>query len=116
MNRQQRRSNERAMRRADNINNQLHSYYQKELISERMKDQKEVEEYRNKNITEDWHWFYSILGLTLYEKYHWNSDKIMSLFQKTSKTMNDAFASGTSRDDLIKKFDDLTGIELVDED
>ena len=39
----------------------------------------------------------------------------MSLFQKTSKTMNDAFASGTSRDDLIKKLDDLAGIELVDE-
>ena len=113
MNRQQRRSTERAMRRADNINNQLHSYYQKELISERMKDQKEVEEYRNKNITEDWHWFYNILGITLSEKYHWNSDKIMSLFEKCDQTVSDAVANGTSRDDIAKKMEELTGIVLA---
>ena len=103
------------MRKADAISNQLHNRYQQELIAERMKDQEEVEQFRQKNIINDWHWFYSILGLTLCEKYHWNSGKIMSLFQKTDATMKDAFASGISRDDLIKKFDDLTGLQIVDD-
>lgn len=115
MNRQQRRLQSKTMRKAESISSQLHRKYQQELIAERMKDQEEVEQFRQRNITEDWHWFYSILGLTLYEKYHWNSDRIMSLFQKTSNTMNDAFTSGISRDELIKKFDDLAGIELIDE-
>ena len=115
MNRQQRRLQAKAMRKAETINVKLHSQYQKELVAERIKDQKEVEQFRQKNITEDWHWFYAVLGLTLYEKYHWNSDRIMSLFQKTSSTMDESFAEGISRDDLIRKFDELADIQLVDE-
>ena len=115
MNRQQRRLQSKTMRKADAISAQLNSRYSQELYKERMKDHQEVEQFRQENIINDWHWFYAILGLTLCEKYHWNSDRIMSLFQKTDATMKDAFASGISRDDLIKKFDDLTGLQLVDE-
>jgi hypothetical protein len=113
MNRQQRRLQEKTMRKAESISSQLHRKYQQELIAERMKDQEEVEQFRQRNITEDWHWFYSILGLTLYEKYHWNSDKIMSLFEKCDQTVSDAVANGTSRDDIAKKLEDLTGIVLA---
>lgn len=113
MNRQQRRLQSKTMRKAETINVKLHSQYQKELVAERMKDQKELEEYRENMITEDWHWFYNILGITLSEKYHWNSDKIMSLFQKCDQTVSDAVANGISRDDIAKKMEDLTGIVLA---
>ena len=113
MNRQQRRLQSKTMRKAETINVKLHSQYQKELVAERMKDQKELEEYRRKTITEDWHWFYGIMGITLSEKYHWNSDKIMSLFEKCDQTVSDAVENGTSRDDIAKKLVDLTGIVLA---
>jgi|GEM_PF-1719865 len=113
MNRQQRRNQAKTMRKAENISSKLHSKYQQELIAERMRDQKEIEEYRKQTITEDWHWFYGILGITLSEDYHWNSDKIMSLFTKCDKTVDQAIANSQGRDDIAKKLDELTGIILA---
>lgn len=113
MNRQQRRSQAKAMRKAESISNFLHNEYSEDLKKQRMKDQAELEEYRRKTITEDWHWFYGIMGITLSEKYHWNSDKILSLFEKCDQTVSDAVANGISRDDIANKLEDLTGIVLA---
>ena len=102
MNRQQRRLQSKTMRKAETINVKLHSQYQKEL-----------KEYRENMITDDWHWFYNILGITLSEKYHWNSDKIMSLFQKCDQMVSDAVENGLGREDIAKKMEELTGIVLA---
>ena len=113
MNRQQRRLQSKTMRKAESISSQLHSKYQQELIAERMKDQKELEEYRRNTITDDWHWFYGIMGITLAERYHWNGDKILSLFEKCDQTVDQAIANGQGREDIAKRLDELTGIELA---
>ena len=113
MNRQQRRNQAKTMRKAETINVKLHSQYQRELIAERIKDQKELEEYRRNTITDDWHWFYGIMGITLAERYHWNSDKILSLFEKCDQTVDQAIANGQGREDIAMKLDELTGIVLA---
>jgi hypothetical protein len=113
MNRQQRRLQAKTMRKAETMSSQLNIRYQQELIAERMKDQEEIEKYRCDNITEDWHWFYGIMGITLAEKYHWNSDKILSLFEKCDQTVDQAVKNSQGRDDIANKFQELTGITLA---
>ena len=113
MNRQQRRLQSKTMRKADAISAQLNSRYSQELYKERMKYHQEVEQFRQENIINDWHWFYGIMGITLAERYHWNSDKILSLFEKCDQTVDQAIANGQGREDIAKRLDELTGIELA---
>ena len=68
---------------------------------------------------EDMVWLYSMAGLTLYKKYHWNNDgehgQIESFFDKMTSIMNQYNEKGYTVDDCAKEFEELTGIQLVAE-
>lgn len=108
MGRSERRAIEREQRRQNNLSMQLRDKYQKKYdnyVDELQKTQEQM-------IIDDWHWFYSLLGLTLSRKYHKNSEYIEKLFTRTNETLEELIAEGKSGLDVIKLLEEETGIVL----
>ena len=81
-------------------------------------DQSAYEKYRD--ITDlDFVHFNAILGLVLYEDYHWKEDEnqehgqITSMMERIQKKMRKYQKLGYSTQDIVKELDDKTGILLV---
>lgn len=81
-------------------------------------DQSAYEKYRD--ITDlDFVHFNAILGLVLYEDYHWKEDEnqehgqITSMMERIQKKMRKYQKLGYSTHDIVKELDDKTGILLV---
>lgn len=108
MGRSERRAAERKQRRLNNYSAELRRQYQNkynEQINNLQRTQEQI-------IIDDWHWFYSLLGLTLSRKYHKNSDYIEKMFTKTNETLEELIAEGKSGLDVIKLLEEETGIIL----
>ena len=66
-------------------------------------------------------WLFAMAGMTLYNDYHWREDptqehgQITSFFERLTKTMTKYNEKGTTVEEVVKEFEDLTGICLVPE-
>lgn len=104
----QRKRLERSLNKIDNI----YKHAQNKL------DYSAYEKYRD--ITDlDFVHFNAILGITMYEDYHWTESEdvehgqITSLMERIQKNMRKYKNMGCSTKDVAKKLEELTGIVLV---
>ena len=112
MGRSERRAAERKQRRLNNYSAELRRQYQNKYNEQTQKYIDNLQRTQEQIIIDDWHWFYSLLGLTLSRKYHKNSDYIEKMFTKTNETLEELIAEGKSGLDVIKLLEEETGIIL----
>lgn len=112
----ERRRLEKALAKTTKLSNKARAKAQCNL------DYSAYEEFRE--ITDlDFVHFNAVLGIVMYEDYHWKEDEnqehgqILSLFERIQAKMRKYKNSGTSTKDICKELENLTGIVLLpDED
>lgn len=70
-------------------------------------------------VDEDFMYIFGIIGITMYEDYHWKETEdnehgqITSLYERLTKKMEKYTEMGYSTEDILNHLDELTGIRLV---
>jgi len=109
-NRSQRRRIERSLRKVENIT----AHAQKHL------DYSAYKHYQ-KAVGENYVHFFACLGLTMIEQYGWretpdnNHGQISSLIERVDNTIKKYAKQECTTEDLVEKFEEITGISLVAE-
>lgn len=129
MNRAQKRLEEKLNRKIEiteqqrQFNEKVRAHYQRELdalVEKYNKEleqlEKELEEERKSNLTNDWFWFYANLGLTLKEDYHKNNDYISKFVTKMENRLRAFKDSDVTRDELIKICQEKCDLMLCEEE
>ena len=66
-------------------------------------------------------YFFAVLGIVMYENYHWKETEendhgqITSLYERLNKKMQSFNAQNMSTEDIVKRLEDMTGIVLIPE-
>ena len=70
---------------------------------------------------QDFMYIFGIIGLVMYNDYHWKESEdndhgqITSLYERLTKKMSSYAASGKTTEDILNELEELTGISLVAE-
>lgn len=109
-NRSQRRRLERSLRNIENVRNH---------VQKRVDDS--AYKHYQKAVGENYVHFFACLGLTMIEQYGWKETpdndhgQISSLLERVDKTIKKYAEQEYTTEDLVKKFDEITGITLIAE-
>lgn len=109
-NRSMRREAAKALRKTENI-----TAYADKRATERAN--KELFD----KIEKDMVYFFAVLGIVMYENYHWKETEendhgqITSLYERLNKKMQFFNEQNMSTEDIVKRLEDMTGIVLIPE-